>query len=309
MLVIRVEEWPGGDQGDVNPIARLDIANLSGLAPVSDYEVLLRRGMGPGPILARGIVRGHRREDGWLPLARAAMRAVDPDGGFYSSPVTQVSADVLAVLPLAPYVSRACQTGRAILSAGPDLDRSLAARGLERQAWAREFFSSCRVTEKWTKLQCQDPSHGDSGTTAEQLSEGAPLCTWPACLPEDQQQQLADDVTAGMLGEPTGPGPDPRVACGCVDPAGASVSRVWTVTTMVTAPTPADAERWASGISEMVRAEFGDSMRLDVTVAPVAPARPPAARAAADKECECGRDERVRGYLPLLAGADEAAAG
>ena len=116
----------------------------------------------------------------------------------------------------------------------------------------------------------------------------APPCMWPACLPEAQQQQLADDVTAGMLGEPTGLGPDPRVACGCVDPAGASVSRVWTVTTTVTAPTPADAERWAAGVAQMVRAEFGDSMRLDVAVAPVAPARPPVARAEADEECECG---------------------
>jgi hypothetical protein len=115
--------------------------------------------MGPGPILARGIVRGHRRDDGWLPLARAAMRAVDPDGGFYSSPVTQVPADVLAVLPLAPYVSRACQTGRAVLAAGPELDGLLTARGLGRESWAGEFFKSCRETEKWTGLDCQDPQH------------------------------------------------------------------------------------------------------------------------------------------------------
>ena len=47
-------------------------------------------------------------------------------------------------------------------------------------------------------------------------------------------------------------------------------SRTWTVTTTVTAPTPEDAERWAGGIAQMVQAEFGDSMRLEVVVAPVA---------------------------------------
>ena len=188
MLVIRVEEWPGGDQGEVNPIVRFDIANLSGLAPVSDYEVLLRRGMGPGPILARGTVFGHRRDDGWLPLARAAMRAVDPDGGFYSSPVTQVPADVLAVLSLAPYVSRACQTGRAVLAAGPELDGLLAARGLERESWAGEFFKSCRKKEKWTGLECQDPQHQGDAPASHSEAETAPELT------REELQDLVDDL-------------------------------------------------------------------------------------------------------------------
>jgi hypothetical protein len=193
MLVIRIEEWPGGDQGQVRPIARFDIANLSGLAPVSDYEVLLRVGMGPGPILARGKVFGHRREDGWLPLARAAMRAVDPDGGFYSSPVTQVPADILAVLPLAPYVSRACQTGRAVLAAGPELDELLAARGLEREAWAGEFFKSCRKKEKWTTMDCQDPQHQAKadGQAAPVVAE-SPVYVEP--LPRTYAWRCASDV-------------------------------------------------------------------------------------------------------------------
>ena len=112
------------------------------------------------------------------------------------------------------------------------------------------------------------------GLLAEGLSDEAPQpCTWPACESEAEQQRLADDVLAGMLGEPTEPGPDPRVVCGCVESADLSESRTWTVTTTVTAPTPQDAERWAGGIAQMVQAEFRDSMRLDVVVAPAATPR------------------------------------
>jgi hypothetical protein len=294
MLVIRIEEWPGGDADHRRPIARIDVANRTGLAPVSDYEVVLRPTVGDAS--APAMVYGHRRDDGWLPLARAALRAVDPHGGFYTSPSTQVPAGVLALLPLAPYTSRACQTGRAILAARPWLDAVLDANGLEREAWAAEFFASCRGTEKWTGMRCQDPQHGDRCSTcgvlveqygmvlhyravhvsAEQLAEGAPPCTWPSCLPDAQQQQLAIDLPAILAGE-SRPMPDPRPACGCVEPADLPASRTWTVTTTVTAPTPEDAERWAGGIAQMVQAEFGDSMRLDVTVAPVVPETPGAA--------------------------------
>ena len=192
MLVVRIEEWPGGDADLRRPIARLEIANRTGIAPVCDYEVVLRPTVGEPSRPA--IVYGHVRAGGWLPLARAALRAVDPDGGFYSSPVTQVPTAVLDLLPLDLYISRACQTGRAVLAAGPELDELLAARGLERETWAAEFFASCRGTEKWTGLQCQDPQHGDRcslcGTlvepyamvrhhravhaTAEQLAEDGP---------------------------------------------------------------------------------------------------------------------------------------
>lgn len=169
MLVIRIEEWPGGDADRRRPIARLEIANRSGLAPVSDYEVTLRPTTGePDP---PAMVYGHVRADGWLPLLRAALRAVDPDGGFYSSPVTQVPASVLGLLPLAPYTSRACQTARAILAARPWLDTVLEANGLEREAWAQEFFASCRGTEKWTGLDCRDPQHGDRCSTCGVLVE------------------------------------------------------------------------------------------------------------------------------------------
>jgi hypothetical protein len=99
VLVVRIEEWPGGDADLRRPIARLEIANRSGLAPVSDYEVTLRPAVGEPSRPA--IVYGHVRDDGWLKLARAALRAVDPDGAFYTSPVTQVPADVLDLLATA----------------------------------------------------------------------------------------------------------------------------------------------------------------------------------------------------------------
>lgn len=51
-----------------------------------------------------------------------------------------------------------------------------------------------------------------------------------------------------------------------------AAGRVWQVVVTVMGPTPADAERWAGGIGDMVAAEFGDSMRLDVRVQPQEPA-------------------------------------
>lgn len=45
----------------------------------------------------------------------------------------------------------------------------------------------------------------------------APDCRWPACLSEDDQQLLAEQVGASMLGEATALMPDPRPGCGCVD--------------------------------------------------------------------------------------------
>lgn len=174
MLVARIEEWPGGDPDRRRPIARLEIANRSGLAPVSDYEVTLR----PVADLPEppALVYGHVRDDGWLKLLRVALRAIDPDSGFYSSPVTQVPASVLELLPLDAYTSRACQTARAVLTAGPELDAKLAELGLERETWAGEFFRSCRGTEKWTGMWCQDPQHGDpSADAARSATSGTPV--------------------------------------------------------------------------------------------------------------------------------------
>jgi hypothetical protein len=206
VLVVRIEEWPGGDADQRRPIARIEIANRSGLAPVSDYEVVLRPTVGEASQPA--TVYGHVRDDGWLKLVRAALRAVDPDGGFYGSPVTQVPPAVLDLLPLAPYTSRACQTGRAILAAGPELDAVLNANGLEREAWAQEFFASCRATEKWTGLQCQDPSHGDRCSTCGTLVEPYGMVRHHRAV-HAAAEQLAEDGPAS----PASPAVDGEPSC------------------------------------------------------------------------------------------------
>lgn len=64
MLVVRVEVWPGGDEKRRREIDRIEIGNVSNLAPVSDYEVRRDR--------ATAMVRGHERSAGaWLLIRRA----------------------------------------------------------------------------------------------------------------------------------------------------------------------------------------------------------------------------------------------
>lgn len=44
-------------------------------------------------------------------------------------------------------------------------------------------------------------------------------CTWPSCLTEEQQQELADGVLRQMAGEePSAPQPDQRTVCRCSEP-------------------------------------------------------------------------------------------
>lgn len=44
-------------------------------------------------------------------------------------------------------------------------------------------------------------------------SRGFRVCVWPACLSEAQQLELAENVHRSMLGEDTGPDPDPGCDC------------------------------------------------------------------------------------------------
>lgn len=47
-------------------------------------------------------------------------------------------------------------------------------------------------------------------------------CTWPACLTDEQQQELADEVLRQMAGEePSAPQPDQRAVCRCMPAANA----------------------------------------------------------------------------------------
>jgi len=69
MLVVKLEVHPGGDASQAYEIGRAEIANVSGLAPVSDYVVRVRDGE---KWSKRFDVRSHRRDDGaWKLVLRA----------------------------------------------------------------------------------------------------------------------------------------------------------------------------------------------------------------------------------------------
>jgi hypothetical protein len=75
MLVVKLEVWPGGDEKASTEIGRLEISNLSGLAPVSDYDVRLTN-RGEYACNAVGHVEGHERSLGAWALVRRALEAV-----------------------------------------------------------------------------------------------------------------------------------------------------------------------------------------------------------------------------------------
>ena len=69
MLVVRVELWPGGDAKRARELGRLALANVSGLAPVSDYVCVAVDDLGEEQDV---IVRNHERAAGfWSLVARA----------------------------------------------------------------------------------------------------------------------------------------------------------------------------------------------------------------------------------------------
>ena len=72
MLKLTIEILPGGDGGRAKKLAVLDIANVSGLAPVSDYALTL-----DGKYL--GSVIGHPREKGMWPLLARAVQKVEDE--------------------------------------------------------------------------------------------------------------------------------------------------------------------------------------------------------------------------------------
>ncbi len=73
MLRVTVELLPAGDGSRRRKLATVDIANVSGLAPISDYEVRTRID-GKERV---AIVRKHRRSDGWLMLLKCALIELD----------------------------------------------------------------------------------------------------------------------------------------------------------------------------------------------------------------------------------------
>lgn len=72
-MVVKIEVWPGGDGRARKEIFRLEIANISQLAPISDYAVTAREGR---RVVAETTVGLHRRADGFLPLVLRSLRSV-----------------------------------------------------------------------------------------------------------------------------------------------------------------------------------------------------------------------------------------
>ena len=72
MLVVPLEIWPGGARSARYQIGKLEIWNVSDLAPVSDYGVRLTI----GSTVTTAEVTGHKRSDGATALIRKALEAL-----------------------------------------------------------------------------------------------------------------------------------------------------------------------------------------------------------------------------------------
>jgi hypothetical protein len=106
-------------------------------------------------------------------------------------------------------------------------------------------------------------------------------CTWPDCLTDGQQAELAEQVRAAGLGESTAPMPDQRQACGCRDkPTATCPAATWAgLTICVTCPTPEPGTACAREPDALLRA----------ATARTTPDTKPCAR--------CTADERTRGII------------
>jgi hypothetical protein len=80
MLVLRLEIWPGGSRDLRRTIGEVRIANVTDLAPVSDYELTFTPHNDAGqPLVSKhrhAEVRGHERSDGAWSLVGKALRAL-----------------------------------------------------------------------------------------------------------------------------------------------------------------------------------------------------------------------------------------
>ena len=75
MIRVTIEIWPGGDSARAIEIARMNVANVSNLAPDSTYEIWASseaNKFGQPAFEASGKVITHRRKDSiWALLAKA----------------------------------------------------------------------------------------------------------------------------------------------------------------------------------------------------------------------------------------------
>lgn len=76
MLVAKVEVWPNGDYERAFEIARLGIANVSGLADISNYELTALMERDKHEYVMRSEVNSHERALGWEPLLQRSMTSL-----------------------------------------------------------------------------------------------------------------------------------------------------------------------------------------------------------------------------------------
>ena len=77
MIRVTIKIWPGGCEARAREVARMNIANISDLAAVSDYEIWAssdaHRPSGQPAFEASGKVVSHKRKDSiWVLVAKAA---------------------------------------------------------------------------------------------------------------------------------------------------------------------------------------------------------------------------------------------
>lgn len=94
MLIARIEVWPMGDANRGREIARVGIANISELNPVSDYRVTTLLGCDTLPWELISHVHRHRRADGWTPLMARAIDGIST-ASHTSGPLSPLAEHLL----------------------------------------------------------------------------------------------------------------------------------------------------------------------------------------------------------------------
>ena len=73
MIRVTVELWPDGNQSGRRTLAKIDISNISQLAPISDYDYKLLESRNGVPHQDEGLVVKHNRDDGVLKLLHLVL--------------------------------------------------------------------------------------------------------------------------------------------------------------------------------------------------------------------------------------------
>lgn len=94
MLVITAEVWPGGDPERARRVGTVAAANVSQRAEVSDYVAVTLPDSGDRRAL---WVPGHRRSDGWAPLAARMLmgKGCEPLAAEWDELAAVIAARVL----------------------------------------------------------------------------------------------------------------------------------------------------------------------------------------------------------------------